>query len=144
MDQHAYGNLTESDIPGILFELMLISHLYFVEFVTYPENVTVCDAQSLLQMFNVSCTFLSPVLPFWIVTGLDGVANRAIGFHHSVGSLSYAVGSSSMNYVPGVATLVVDRSAGMEVTVGTCFMCQFATDPLTDSNRACVEDIGEL
>lgn len=135
-------NITCCDMPGISLISLIF---YFIEFVTSPENVTVCDAQSLPQVFNISCTFRnSQVLPSWIVTGLDGVADQSIVLQGSVDSLSYAVGSSSMNSVPGVATLTVDRSAGMEVTVGTCFMCQFATNPPTSSDQACVEEIGEL
>ena len=118
--------------------------IYFIEFVAAPENVAVCGPQSLPPVFNFSCTFRSQVLPNWIVTGLVGVADQSIIFTQSVGSLSYAMGSTSINSVPGVATLTVDRSAGMEVTVGTCFMCQFTTDPPTVSDQACVEEIGEL
>ena len=112
--------------------------------VSSPEVVTVCDAQSLPQVFNFSCSFIGSFLPNWIVTGLDGVADQALGYPESVGSLNYSMASTSMDSVPGVATLTVDRSAGMEVTVGSCFRCRHTTVPPTDSDEACVEKIGEL
>lgn len=99
-----------------------------------------CDAQSLPQVFNFSCTFMNNQLPTWIVAGLVDVPNQSITHSQTIGSLSYAAGSVSMNSVPGVATLIVDRSAGLEVTVGTCFRCQFSTVPATDSSQACVKD----
>ena len=118
--------------------------ILFIEFETHPENVMVCDAQSLPQLFNFSCTYLSPVLPGWIVTGLDGVADQVLSLTESVGSLSYTMGSPSMDSVAGVSTLIVDRSEGMGVTVGTCFRCQIATIPPTASAQACVEETREL
>ena len=118
--------------------------IFVIEFVTHPENVTVCDAQSLPQVFNFSCTYLSPVFPLWIVTGLDGVQDQVLFHTQSVGSLFYSMGSASMDSVPGVATLIVDRSGGMRVTVGTCFRCRIATVPPTDSEQACVENTGEF
>lgn len=106
--------------------------------------MTVCDAQSLPQLFNLSCTYFSPVLPVWIVTGLDGEPDQVLSYTESVDSLSYTMGSTSMDSVPGIATLVVDRSGGMHVTVGTCFICRIGTVPPTESEQACVEETGEL
>ena len=55
------------------------------------------------------------------------------------------MGSTSTDSAnPGVATLIIDRSAGVEVTVGTCFSCQFLTDPITAGDQGCVEEIREL
>ena len=81
-------------------------------------------------------------LPNWIVTGLDGGADQCLANTSSVGLLSYTMGSTPM--VSGVATLVVDCSAGMEFTVGTCFRCRLATVPPTDNDQSCVEEFGEL
>lgn len=108
-----------------------------------PENVTVCDAQSLPPVIKVSCTYMSPTLPLWIVTGLVGNRGTSLLLSQSEGSLSYTMGSTSMNSDPGIATLTVDRSMGSEVTVGTCFMCRISTTPATESVPACVEKIGE-
>ena len=118
--------------------------IFVIEFITHPENVTVCDAQSLPQLFNLSCTYFSILLPVWIVTGLGGEPDQVLSYTESVDSLSYTMGSTSMDSVPGVATLVVDRSGGMHVTVGTCFRCLFPTVPPTASNQACVEETGKL
>ena len=119
--------------------------IFVIEFITQiTENVIVCDAQSVPQLFNLSCMYFSPVLPVWIVTGLDGVADQVLGPTASVGSLNYSMGSTSMDSVPGIATLVVDRSGGMHVTVGTCFRCQLATVPPTESDQDCVEETGKL
>ena len=117
--------------------------LFITAFVASPEDVTVCDAQSLPQVFNFSCSFISIVLPNWFVTGLSGVQDQVLIFRDTIGSLSYAT-FVSMDSASGVATLIVDRSAGMEVIVGTCFSCRFSTIPPTDSDRACVKETGEL
>ena len=77
-------------------------------------------------------------------TGLDGGADQYLAYTSSVSSLSYTMGSTPMASVPGVATLVVDCSAGMEVTVGTCFKCRLATVPPTDNDQTCGEEFGEL
>ena len=67
--------------------------LSLLEFIS-PVSVSVCDAQSLPQVFNVLCTYRSAVHLHWIVTEMDGVADQAVGYSESVGSLSYTMGST--------------------------------------------------
>ena len=83
-------------------------------------------------------------LPNWIATGLVGGADQYLAYTSSVGLLSYTMGSTLMASVPGVATLVVDHSAGIEVTVWRCYRCRLVTVTPTDSNQACVREFGEL
>ena len=129
----------------LLSALLYLLYCLLLEFVAAPENVTVCDAQSLPQVFGFSCSFLSQVRPTWFVDGLLDGGNETLSFTSRIGSLSYTMGSPSTDSTnPGVATLTIDRSAGVEVTVGTCFNCQFPTAPITNSDQGCVEEIREL
>ena len=83
--------------------------------------------------------------PLWFGEGLLDGGNESLPFNTRIGSLSYTMGSTSTDRAnPGVATLSIDRSTGVEVTVGTCFNCLFQTEPITTSDQGCVEEFREL
>ena len=104
--------------------------------------MTVCDEDSVPQMFSISCTFNSPVLPSWNITGVFGASDINLISTHSIGSFTYPMGTTSANNDPGVATLLVDSSVSKDIAVGTCFRCEFSPDPVSD--QACVKIVGEL
>ena len=83
--------------------------------------------------------------PVWFGNGLLDGGNQSLTVYSRIGSLSYTMASTSTDSAnPGVATLSIDRSAGVEVTVGTCFNCVFPTDPITVGDQGCVEEFREL
>ena len=50
------------------------SYLYIFlhsELTSFPQNVIVCDVQSIPTTFSLSCGFNGPLFPMWNVTGLS-------------------------------------------------------------------------
>ena len=102
-----------------------------LQFENSPVSVSVCDAQSLPQVFNVLCTYLSALHPHWIVTGMDGVADQAVGYSESVGSLSYTIGSTSWYSNICCRPFILN---GWKLLWGhACLRCRLATVPPTNS-----------
>ena len=80
------------------------------EFTSSPENVTVCDDESIPTTFSLSCGFNGPVFPLWNVTGLSMGRSETLSRGQSVdGYLSYPQPSAS------IARLNVDLTSSMQV-----------------------------
>ena len=88
------------------------------EFTSSPENVTVCDDESIHTSFTLFCEFSGPVFPVWNVTGLSIGEFQTLFRGESVDwYLTYPQSSES------IARLNVDLTSSVQVTVGTCFQC---------------------
>ena len=98
--------------------------LSLLEFIVNPVSVSVCDAQSLPQVFNVFCAHIA-VHPHWIVTEMDGVADQAVCYSESVGSLSYTMGSTF--WYSNIYCRPFSLNGGKLLWGHACLRCRLAT-----------------
>lgn len=110
------------------------------EFISSPENVYVCDAQSIPTTFHLSCEFTGPSFPLWNVTGLLTHQFETLSRGQSVGGyLAYPQPSGS------TASLNVGLSSSMEVVIGTCFQCVLdLVGGRVASGKGCITVVGRL
>ena len=110
------------------------------EFTSSPENVYVCEAQSIPTTFHLSCEFTGPSFPLWNVTGLSTHQFETLSRGESVGGyLTYPQPSMS------TASLNIDLSSSMEVVMGTCFQCVLdLVGSRVVSEKGCVTVVGRL
>lgn len=111
------------------------------EFISSPENVTVCDPESIPTTFSVSCGYNSfQVSPIWNITGLSAGQFVTLARGQSFGGyLSYTQATAEE------ARLNIALSSNMmQVNVGTCFQC--VLDLLNGriaSEKGCIAITGE-
>ena len=110
------------------------------DFTSSPENVSVCDAQTISNSFSLSCGFTGPAFPLWNVSGLSTHQFETLSRGQSVGGyLTYPQPSGS------TASLNVDLSSSMEVVIGTCFQCVLdLVGGRVTSGKGCITVVGRL
>ena len=110
------------------------------EFTFSPQNVIVCDVQSIPTTFSLSCGFTAPVFPLWNVTGLAMGQIEVLSRGQSVdGYLSYPQSSVS------IARLNVDLTSSRQVIEGTCFQCVLdLVGGAILSEKGCITVVGGL
>ena len=110
------------------------------EFTSSPQNVTVCDAESIPTTFSLLCGFSGPVFPIWNVTGLSMGQFVTLSCGQSVdGYLSYPQPSAS------IARLNVNVTSRMQVIEGTCFQCVLdVVGVRIVSEKGCITVVGGL
>ena len=110
------------------------------EFTSSPQNVIVCDVQSIPTTFSLSCEFVGPLFPLWNVSRLAMGQIETLSRGQSVdGYLSYPQPSAS------IAMLNVDLTSRMQVIEETCFQCVLdVVGGAVLSEKGCITVVGGL
>ena len=110
------------------------------EFTSSPQNVIVCDDESMPTTFSLACGFSGAVFPLWNVTGLSLGQIEILSRGQSVdGYLSYPQPSAS------IARLNVDLTSSVQVIEGTCFQCVLdLIGGAVVSEKGCIRVVGVL
>ena len=98
-----------------------------------PQELSVCETDSLPTAFTLTCTTSATVNSLvWVVTGLNTVGSRTIAGGDSQGPFKYPRSNRD-----GEAALMVNDPANIEVVEGSCFQCRDLTNNAI-STAACV------
>ena len=88
--------------------------------VEVPQELSVCETDSLPTAFTLTCTTsVTANSLVWVVTGLNTIGSRTIAGGDSQGAFNYPPSTRE-----GEAALMVNDPANMEVVEGTCFQCR--------------------